>query len=283
MQVFNAKQKHFIAEGKTKQDMLRARMDDAFFNNPFNDDYIISSQPGLGKSYEMMLRKNNAEVLLVEGSSSMAFLTIQIATSVFMAGGQHLTIVLDDCDTLFEDNNLNTAKKMFEAGTPALQYNKMAKSLKSFCSDFQWEAIDSFTTETDAGFTIPLDNVTFIILTNRHLATANEADAAEDGSKKHTRFTDQYAIRRRTSYEEIDMNREDLWGYIANVVINEQICEGVMPDIVSDQKNQILTWLFANWDKVTERNLSLTEKMTKDMVRFKDNYLDVWAKRYLEV
>jgi hypothetical protein len=282
MQVFNSKQKHFINEGKTKQDMLRAVMDDAFFNNPFNENYIISSQPGLGKSYEMMLRKDQAEVLLIEGSSSMAFLTIQVATAVYMANGTPLTIVLDDCDTLFEDNNLNIAKKMFDQ-TATLQYNKMAKSLKSFCNDIQWEAIESFMSEMDAGFSVPLNNVTFIILTNRHLATANEADAADEGSKKHTRFTDQYAIRRRCSYESIEMNNEDLWGYIANVVLNEEICEKFMPDIEESNKHQILTWMFANWDKVTERNLSLAEKMTKDMVRFTDNYLDVWSKRYLEV
>ena len=281
MQLFDSKQKHFISEGSVKQDMLRAVMDDAFFNNTHEENFVVSSQPGLGKSFEMDARRDKANVLLIEGSASMAFLTIQVATAVYMAGGSPLTIVLDDCDTLFEDNNLNTAKKMFDQSA-CLQYNKMAKSLKQYCSDVQWEAIESFTTDLDAGFKVDLNNVTFIIITNRHLATANEADNAESGSKKHTRFTDQYAIRRRTNYEEIAMDKMDLWGYVANVVLNEKICEKFYTDIEDDQKVQILTWAYSRWDRVTERNLSLAEKMTKDMLRFK-NYLDVWDKKYLEV
>ncbi len=282
MQVFNNKQKHYIDEGKTKQLMLRATMDDALFNNQFKDNYIISSMPGLGKSFEMMARKDKVKHLLIEGSSSMAFLTIQITTAVYLAGGQPLTIILDDCDTLFEDNNLNTAKKMFD-DSRKLQYNKMAKGLKNICTELQWEAIESFSTEESAGFEVSLKNVTFIILTNRHLATINEAEAEAEGSKKRSRFDDQYAVRRRTQYEEIEMDNGDLWGYVANVVLNEKICEKMHEDISKDHKNQILTWLHSNWEKVTERNLSLVEKMTKDMVRFPDNYLDVWSKKYLEM
>lgn len=282
MQVFNNKQKHYISEGKTKQLMLRATMDDALFNNQFKDNYIISSMPGLGKSFEMSARKDKVKHLLIEGSSSMAFLTVQLTTAVYLAGGQPLTIILDDCDTLFQDSNLNTAKKMFDE-TRKLKYNSMAKGLKHFCTELQWEAIQSFSTEESAGFEVSLENVTFIILTNRHLATINEVEAEAEGSAKHTRFTDQNAIRRRTQYEEIDMDNGDLWGYVANVVLNEKIAEKNYGDISKDQKIQLLNVLYSDWEKVTERNLSLVEKMTKDMVRFPDNYLDVWSKKYLEV
>jgi len=284
-QTFNAKQQNFINNGISAQDMLRDQLNNAFFNNVFDETTIISSQPGLGKTYEMKKCLANApEALLIEGSSSMAFFTIQIATAVFLAGNKPLTIVLDDCDVIFEDANTNTAKKMFDE-TRKLKYNKMRKSLKSFCNELQWEAIEHFGNQNpeNPGFEVPLNNVTFIVLTNRMLPTANQVDALENGSKRHSTATDLFAIRRRTACEPIEMELYDLWGYVANVSINEKICDKFMPNVTAAQKEQIANWLFYNWDRVTERNLSIVEKMTKAMVRFPTNYLDIWESKFIEV
>ena len=79
------------------------------------------------------------------------------------------------------------------------------------------------------------------------------------------------------------MDNKTLWGYVANVVLNEQICEKFKPQITLQEKQQVLTWLWPVWDKVVERNLSLVEKMTKDMVRYPSNYIDIWTNKYLVV
>ena len=105
----------------------------------------------------------------------------------------------------------------------------------------------------------------------------------EQGSKKHTVATDLYAIRRRTSADPIEMELFDLWGYVANVALNEQICQKFYPNISTDEQHQIVNWLYNNWKHVTERNLSIVEKMTKDMVRYPDKCLDIWEANYLEV
>lgn len=282
-QTFNSKQKHYIQQGITAQEILRANLDDAFFSNTFEETFIISSLPGLGKTHEMTQRKGKADVLVVEGTSSIAFFTIQIATAVYMAGGKPITIVLDDCDVLFEDKNTNIAKKMFD-DTKALKYNKMRKGLKAICNDIQWEAIEHWASHDDMnpGFSVPLNNVTFIILSNRMLPSANYVDQLEDGSKKHSTATDLFAIRRRTQYEEISMDKMDLWGYVANVTLNESICEKFYPTITEEEKLQIVNWLYSHWDNVTERNLSIVEKQTKFMVRFPDRYLDVWENKLVQ-
>ena len=54
-----------------------------------------------------------------------------------------------------------------------------------------------------------------------------------------------------------------------------------MPSISVELKNDILTWAFNNWANVTERNLSLVEKMTKDIVRYPTAYKDIWKSEYL--
>ena len=69
---------------------------------------------------------------------------------------------------------------------------------------------------------------------------------------------------------------------MANIVLNEKICEKFKPAISIEEKIQLLEWLHARWDRVTERNLSLVEKLTKDMVRYPTAYKDIWNK-YLEV
>ena len=284
MQIFTQDQLHFIAKGKTKQDILRSTIHEALFNNQFNSNVIISSSPGLGKSFETKQAIVNLShpPLLFEGSANIAAFTIDVATAVYLSAGKHLTIILDDCDMLFEDKNLNTAKKMFD-DTRALKYNKNFRSLRGLCTDLQFEALESFSSEDKAGFSVPLKNTTFVVLTNRHFPTINEVEKAEAGTKKESKFTDLHAIRRRTEGETIEMDNKTLWGYVANVVINEQICEKFKPNITEQEKQQILTWLWPIWDNVTERNLSLVEKMTKDMVRYPSNYIDIWTNKYLVV
>jgi hypothetical protein len=282
MQVFNKDQIHFMNKGQIHQQTLRSQIHEALFNNQFNGNYVISSLPGLGKTHEIdrVLPKNNPNILKVEGNAGISSFTVDLATTVYLAKGQPIIVVLDDCDMLFEDKNLNVAKKMFDQ-TRALKYNRHYRSLKHMCTDLQFEAISSFGSDDKAGFSVPLDTVTFIILTNRHFPTVNEVQNAEPGSTKEKKLTDLYAIRRRTEYKEIEMSNDELWGYVANVVLNEKICEKFMPNISQALKEQMLTWCFNNWCNVSERNLSLIEKMTKDVVRYPNDYLDIWSANYL--
>lgn len=284
MQVFDKDQLHCINKGQVHRQVLQTQIHEALFNNPFRANYIISSMPGLGKSYETELALKNmpSKPLFFAGTASMAAFTIEIATAVYLAQGLPLTVVLDDCDVLFEDKNVNATKKMFD-DTRALKYGKVAKGLYSFCTELQIQAIESFSSDSSAGFSVPLDNVTFVILTNRHLPTVNEVSAMDPTSNKASKATDLHAIRRRTEYKEIEMKPEELWGYVADVVLNGQICEKFMPAIQTTAKEQILEWCWTNWDNVTERNLSLIEKMTKDMVRYPTNYKDIWKTNYLQV
>ena len=116
-----------------------------------------------------------------------------------------------------------------------------------------------------------------------HLNTVDEVDAQEDGSTKYSRYNARYAIRRRTQYKEIDMPIMELWGYVADVVLKEKICEKFMPAITDAHKIQILQFLQTHWESgITERNLSIVEKMTKDIVRYPDNYKDIWKQEYVK-
>jgi hypothetical protein len=164
-----------------------------------------------------------------------------------------------------------------------LRYGKNYTSLKSLCSEIQWEAVKSFADDTKAGIELDVSNVTFITLTNIHLQTVDEVEAQEDGSSKYEKYNARYAIRRRTTYKEIEMPSEELWGYVADVVLNEKICEKFIPSISQQHKEQILQWCFNKWDKgITERNLSIVEKMTMDIDNYPADYLDIWEQEYVK-
>ena len=282
MQTFDQDQLHYIAKGAVHQSILKQHIDAGMSVNPFKENYILSSLPGMGKSFETQaaIARLNSKPLVIEGSSGIFAFIIDVTTAVYLASGNPLTIVLDDCEVLFEDANINIAKKMFDQARKLI-YGKNARNLRPHCTELQWEAVQNYCTEERAGFEVPLDTVTFIILTNTSLPTINQVEAADPGSNKESKLKDRYAIRRRTNYKEIEMTLNELWGYVANVVLNEKICEKFMPNITVQQKEQILIWAFSHWDKVTERNLSLVEKMTKDMVRYPSNYLDIWKSEYL--
>jgi len=282
-QIFTEDQLHYINKGKTKQAVLRSTINEAINNNAFNSNFIISSKPGMGKSYEMThaMKTLTNPPLLIEGSGTMAAFMIDIATALYFNNNQPMVVVLDDCDMLFEDKNLNTSKKMFDQ-TKALKYNKNFRSLRGLCTETQFEALESFSSDDKAGLSIPLNNVTFVILTNRYFPTINQVESVEAGTNKEAKYTDLHSIRRRTEGETIEMDDNTLWGYIANVVLNEKICEKFMPTISIDYKNQILSWCFYNWNNVSERNLSLVEKLTKDIVRYPTNYQDIWNSKYLD-
>jgi hypothetical protein len=267
MQLFDNDQLHCITKAQIKQQVLRDQIHAALYNNTFNKNFIISSPPGLGKTYEMndALAKNPIpNVLRLNGNGSMP------------------GFIIDEYDLLFADkHNLNISKKMLDE-TRTLSYGKLAKNLKGLCTPLQYEAVESFCKEDKVGFDVPLHNATIICLTNVHFATVNEVNDTDPSSAKHARLTDLYAIRRRVDIEDIEMDDEILWGYIANVVMNEKICEKWKPNITEQEKGQLLIWCFTYWAKVSERNLSLAEKMTQDMVRYPTNYLNIWVNKYLQ-
>jgi hypothetical protein len=280
-QIFTIDQINLINKGAFHHNKLKNLVKAGMTNN--NDTTIISSCPGLGKSYEteQFMDTLTDKPLFFAGTPSMPAYIVDIATAVYLAGNDPLFVVQDDCDVLFLDNNTNTTKKMFDQ-TKTLKYNKVTTGLKSFCNELQWEAIMHFTDPKRAGFDIPLHNVNFLILTNRHLPTINEVNALPTGSKKYSVQTDLHAIRRRVNYQEIVMTDDELWGYVAHITLNSKICQKILPNITQVQIEQILTWCFYNWKNCTERNLSLIEKLTKDIKTYPNNYLDMWNINYVQ-
>ena len=282
----STKEISFIEEGKREYNFFKADVEDALLNNTFNEHYIFQSIPGYSKTFttNKVANDNNVKLVKFEGSMGLFAFCADVATLLMNAPNDDSKIhcLFDDCDSLFsKGDNLNTLKGMFDGDRNVLKYGKQLGGQYHQLDDTQKAAIDFFREDGRSGFEIPTDRLVFITLTNKHFPTADEVLNATDGKKDY--YGGLNAIRRRVQFKDVKFEPGVDWGYCANILLTSNLAEQWKPNITEDEKIEILKFTSPtnNWYKLTERNLSLFDKMVKDMVRFPDNYYDRWISQYI--
>lgn len=276
----------YIEQGAREYEFFKADVEDALLNNMFDEHRIFSSKAGFSKTFttNKVAKDNDIELIKFEGSVGLFAFCADVATVLLNAPKDNSKIhcLFDDCDSLFsKGDNLNTLKGMFDADRNVLKYGKQLGGQYHQLDDTQKAAIDSFRTEGKSGFEIPTDRFVFITLTNKWFPTSDDVDKATDSKKDY--YGGLAAIRRRTQFKEVVFSEGVDWGYCANILLNSTLAEQWKPNITIDEKIEILRFTSPtnNWNKMTERNLSVFDKMVKDMVRFPNNYYDRWISQYI--
>lgn len=276
----------FIEEGKREYNFFRADVEDALTTNTFGDHYIFRSKPGTSKTFTTNEVANKLGIPLIkfEGSQGLFAFCADVAYILLNAPNDDSKIycLFDDCDSLFaKGENINTLKGLFDPDRRVLSYRKSLGQQYYSLDDVQKTAIDHFRQEGRSGFSIPADRFVFITLTNIVFPTANDLENASND--KIGLLNDLAAIRRRVQFKEMDLAPGVDWGYAAHILLTYPLAEKWNPDITDEQKIEILKFTSpsTNWFKLQERNLSLFDKMVKDMVRFPDNYYDRWISQYI--
>lgn len=283
----STKEIFFIEQGKAEYEFFANDVKEALINNTFGDHFFFYSPPGFSKTFTANQVAKEAGIQLVkfEGSMGLFAFAADVATILLNAPKDNSKIycLFDDCDSLFtKGDNLNTLKGIFDQDRQVLSYRKQLGAQYSMLDDMQKAAIDSFREEGRGGFSIPTDRFVFITLSNSSLSSADQVETATDSKKGH--YMDLNAIRRRVQYKEVVFNEGVDWGYCANILLNSKLAEQWMPEITEEQKIEILKFTSPtnNWNNMNERNLSVFDKMVKDMVRFPDYYYDRWISQYLK-
>jgi hypothetical protein len=283
----STKEIFFIEQGKAEYEFFANDVKEALLNNTFGDHFFFYSPPGFSKTFTTNEVAKQAGINLVkfEGSMGLFAFCADVATVLLNAPQDDSKIycLFDDCDSLFtKGDNLNTLKGVFDKDRNTLSYRKQLGAQYAALDDTQQAAINAFREEGRGGFSIPTDRFVFITLSNNPLSSADQIENATDAKKAH--YMDLNAIRRRVQYKEVVFNEGVDWGYCANILLNSKLAEQWMPDITEDQKIEILKFTSPtnNWNKMTERNLSVFDKMVKDMVRFPDFYYDRWISQYIK-
>lgn len=283
----STKEIFYLERGKAEYEFFVNDVKEALLNNTFGDNFFFYSPPGYSKTFttNKVAAAHNIPLIKFEGSMGLFAFCADVATVLLNAPNDDSKIycLFDDCDTLFtKGDNLNTLKGMFDPDRKVLSYRKQLGAQYAMLDEVQQNAIDSFRQEGRGGFAIPTDRFVFITLSNRSLPTADEVEQATDSKKQHK--MDLNAIRRRIQYKDVTFTEGEDWGYCANILMNSNLAEQWKPDITEEEKIEILKFTSPtnNWNRMTERNLSVFDKMVKDMVRFPDFYYDRWISQYLK-
>lgn len=245
---------------------------------------FIYGFPGIGKSYEISKELENSGVryVMVTGNVSMFAFGIQLAVINFLNPNQEKVIVFcDDVDTLVATEMSCNILKSALHGPKVFTYEKSLQSQWSNLSELQREAIKHHQEDGKMGFQVPTSAMSFLLVSNIQLPTDDEVRLAREKNKsKSSLLAHKNAIRSRCMVQDFSLTNAELWGWIADVVLNTDCL--IQFELTDFDKNDILNFLWDNWELLTERSIRLIEKMAIIKKEYPENYRTVWEIDFLK-
>jgi hypothetical protein len=283
MITLSKQQNYFIEEGKSQRNALENAVLDAISvaNKGKRKHTLVYSPTGLGKSYvfKKILEKNGIPFAVVSGKNSLFQLALNLMVYYHLKPkGEIMIILMDDCDMFFTKQDLmNVLKNMIE-GEFKLTYNVQVN--ESQLTSIQKQAYKKCKSKIGRGIEVPCDEFVFMVTTNFMLPFDNQVDKLrkkEGTSSKVEKLESLAAFRSRFRTKDYPMDKNTKWGYLAYVLLNTDIVEGIN----KSQKTILIDWVWNNWDKMKETNLRTLEKMAEDMEFNPKTYRDRWESDYL--
>ena len=240
--------------------------------------------PGIGKSYEITnhLNESGTRYLMVTGNVSMFAFGVQLAVINFLNPNQERIIVFcDDVDTLVSTETSCNQLKSALHGPRVFTYEKSLQSQWSNLSELQREAIKHHQEDGKMGFQVPTSTMSFILVSNIQLPTDDEVRLAREKSKgKTSLLAHKNAIRSRCMVQDFSLTNGELWGWIADVILNTSCLDQF--NMSDEEKLIILDFLWDNWESLTERSIRLIEKMAIIKNEYPETYEMVWGIDFLK-
>jgi len=279
----SSKQRSAIEAGKVKRNrLIRATKQAAKQMN--NDEkplhYYIYGPSGIGKTYqtEKAIKETGVVTHTVSGNVSMMALGVNLAVIKYMNPNSKVVVVIDDCDELLKDtSNINQMKGILDKNE--YSYNKRFHiNTVGEEGTLEHDAVAQCMTEGRQGFTVDTSNFTFVITSNIKLAFDDSAEEGDD-SKKAARQRHLAAIRGRCETKDLDMNKEEKWGNLAFVTLEDGACNSCD----EQQKVFILDYIWNNWDNMTETSIRTVEKMARALhLEGEENIKDAFDADFLK-
>ena len=246
--------------------------------------YYIYGPSGIGKTYNMEkeLEKSGVTYYTISGNVSMWSFAVQLACIKAQHPTEKVVILVDDCDELLKDGK--SANQLKESlGEGVFSYNKKPQ-MHMVTSEFQVACVEQFLSKDSLGFSVPIENFTFVITSNIQLPYDDVPEkmmekndgvmTARIGYLKHLT-----AIRGRMMVKDITLTWEEKWGNIADVLMNDNGC----PELNEQQKIFLLQWMWTNWDNMTETSIRTAEKMAYILIdEGEEGIQDAWEIDFLK-
>jgi hypothetical protein len=255
----------------------------------------IYGPSGIGKTYNAVKAIEDSGVVFreISGGISLYYLGIELATTAWMFPNQPVVVIIDDCDEIFKDaKSINMFKGILggDSGRGAkYSYNKRVRMQElGEEGDEVYDAVASF--RKGVGFEVPLDNFTFIITSNVKLPY----DSTVDALKKEVKIDGRVEmvatnasikaghlapIRGRCQTKDFKLSKEENWGLIAAVTLEEGVCKKCS----DEQTIFILNYIWNNWDNMTETSIRTVEKMSDTLqIEGEDDIVDIFDMDFLK-
>jgi Cdc6-like AAA superfamily ATPase len=281
----NISPKEALMKGANTRRLFLSRVESSVKFSPSNKyrHLYLYSPPGLGKTYSVKHVLNNLKINHFELTGNTSIYAFGILLAVIQYRNPDLLpliIFVDDSDELFRtEPSCNTMKNVLE-GTNKFTYEKSMANLEDKLSDLQLEAVKFFRKEGKSGFELPTHNLTFIFTSNCRLPLDHEVDnARKKGLSKSPLFVHRNAIRSRCRVCDFDLSPIEHWGWIADVVLNTDCLTEMGIDEIS--KNEIIMYLWENWDYLKEKSIRVVEKMALTIHEQPEEYREFWEMDFL--
>jgi hypothetical protein len=285
-QFFGPNEQAAHIKGKNYRDLYVEKVNDFFDDRDHN--LYIAGQPGVGKTYTVdQIAETHPDVVLLKINGAMkpwAFIKMMASAVYRLQENQFLVPYIDDKNDIFKSNSeyIDMFKIAMGKSTDCIEYNTSLGAQLATAEDFEKEAIEYFKSLNPlrTGFVIPFNKrVKFIFTMNTPLPDKNALDASGPvGSEAWIKCNNRHAIYGRVEYEDLIMDADTYWGWIADVVWNDPtMCEGATPE----QRFEMLYWLRSHWSTAVETNLRFVEeKLWKTMKKHPDRaaYTRRWDK-----
>lgn len=245
----------------------------------------IYSPPGLGKTFTVREMLGELKIHHIELTGNTSIFAFGIMLAVVQYNNPDLlplSVFVDDSDELFRtESSCNTMKNALE-GVNKFTYEKSMANLEDKLSEIQQEAIRYFRGEGKSGFEVPTHNLKFIFTSNNRLPLDHEVELArKKGAAKSPLIVHRNAIRSRCRVLDFDLSKTEHWGWLADVALNTDSLSQLGLD---DQLiNEILLYVWDNWDHLKERSIRVVEKMGLTILEQPHNYEKYWKMDFLQV
>jgi hypothetical protein len=269
---FDGKMQAAHLKGQDYRSLFTENVDD--FYKRMKHHLYVAGQPGVGKTYTVeAVAKAYPKVFLLTLKGKMtpwAFIKTVAVALHKLPQSMTLAIYIDDMNEIFKANSdfIDMFKiAMDKTSGDRLEYNTSLGSQYAACEDTEKAAIDHFKNlDPDrTGFVIPFNGrVKFIFTMNTPLPGAQEMAKEKQGSDRWIKLNNRSAIRSRVNYEDLVMDKDTHWGWIADVLWAETLsmCAGA----TQDQRYEMLSWLWDNWETVSEHSLRFVEEKMWDIM-----------------
>lgn len=261
---------------KTRERLVRVakKACNAKITDSFPHTYIYSP-PGLGKTFTVnsAIQAAGKEYYEVSGTTSMFAFGVRLAVLNYTVPQDRVIIVsVDDCDEILKnEQNCNIMKNIL-SGAKSFQYEKSLQSQWNGLKPLQVEAIQAHMKDEAMGFVVPTHRMIFIFTSNTELPDDDQVREAKSRNQaKATLMGHRNAIRSRCNTIDFDLDQDTHWGWIADVVLNTTALQ-----TTSEQKEEILDYLYDNWEDMKERSIRTVEKMADIMLQDPDDYEESW-------